>query len=140
MHVVPFLMCGSAALCYLLSFPILLKQGATADGVETEFRGRLGSCWVEASGRIQFELRGAEEGHESAIWFDAPAGEDPLLEHLVLELLIHGSTKNASLAVVANASSGDDGSEPGKAFDFVRMGFCESEPVSAPRPSTENRR
>lgn len=125
MHAVTGLLCGTAALCCLYGVAPQ-KEFGPIKTTEKEYTGRLGGWWVEASGRVAFELYGTDkDGKEVRLWFDTPADKDvnTLLENLVLDLVLHGSTKEMALSVIARSSSGDDGSEPSKAFDVVRVGF-----------------
>ena len=134
--IITSIVCGGAAVCWLL--PIVQNPSPNAGhkpssapehGMRSdykEYRGQLGSVWVEASGRVAFELRGdGKDGKEFTLWFDTPADKDQntLLENLVLDMVLHGADHAKPLTVVAKNSSGDDGSEPAKGFDVVRVGF-----------------
>ena len=131
------MLCGSAA------GSLLLLAAATLDpqeprppkkvrGVEATasdekvFRGTVEELWVAKLGHVQFLLRGrTPEGEQFRLWFDTPPDQDvnTLFENLALSVIRHARENDRELQVLAESSSGDDGSGPEKAFDVVRLGI-----------------
>lgn len=120
---------GSISLCSL-TVALHTTQGQNpGKGPEVPtFTGHVGEWWVAAPGRVQFQILGAGRGTKDKtadLWFETPADKDinTLFEGLVLDMILHATTKNLPVTVEAKNSSGDDGSVAAKAFDIVRVGL-----------------
>lgn len=136
LHAVSVLL-GSISLCSLTIVAFHADPGVQNPSKGSEpptFTGQVGEWWVAAPGRVQFQILGSgratKDGKDikdkvADLWFETPADKDlnTLFENLVLDVLVHSTTKNLPVTVEAKNSSGDDGSVAAKAFDIVRIGF-----------------
>ena len=121
---------GSVSLCLFPPFVdrAALSQNPKKDDVPT-YSGLVGEWFVAVPGRVQFQVLGSgrdlKDGKSPDLWFETPADKDinTLYENLVLDVIIHASTKGLPVVVEAKNSSGDDGSVSAKAFDVVRVGI-----------------
>jgi hypothetical protein len=122
---------GSISLCLLPAFvgPAAAPQNPSKKDDVPTYSGLIGDWYVAVPGRVQFQLVGSgrdiKDGKTPDLWFETPADKDVnmLYENLVLDVILHASTKGLPVIVEAKNSSGDDGSVAAKAFDILRVGI-----------------